>query len=301
MTRQPVVDIKGNSLDDGDGIRTVVFLKGCPLKCVWCHNPEGKDGVPSLSFDPDVCVDCGTCRRICPRGALSRGNEFYVDRTKCDLCLKCADACPSGALSAVGRYLEDEELLDAVLKDRPFFEASGGGVTLSGGEPTCNMEYFAHLCRLFSEAGVNVLVETCGFFDCDAFVEKALPFIDRIFFDLKIFDERDHVRYCGVSNGRILDNFVRLNGTLGADPGKILPRTPLIPGITDTDGNLNAISDFLVRNGVRESRLLPYNPLWLKKNFKIGVRGTVSLPDKFMPAGRVRECEAIYSEKGIKV
>ena len=301
MKKQLIIDIKGNSLDDGNGIRTVIFLKGCPLRCVWCHNPESKDSNSQLSFDPDVCVDCGKCRSICKQKALSKENEFYIDRTKCNECLECVEACPSGALSIVGKYYEDDELLDIIMKDKMFFDMSGGGVTLSGGEPTYNLEYFAHIAKMFHDNGIDVQVETCGMFNYDAFVEKALPYIDHIFFDLKIFDEEEHKKYCGVSNKIILENFSKLNKLLGNNPKRLLARTPLIPMITATEKNLDQISSFLVENGVKESFLLPYNPLWLKKNFKIGVKGEMNLPDKFMPNGDVNKCKKIYRDKGIHV
>ena len=301
MRKQPVIDIKGNSLDDGKGIRTVVFLKGCPLRCVWCHNPESKDSNFQLSFDGDVCVDCGKCRRVCPAHALSKDNEFYIDRSKCNECLKCVENCPTGALSVVGKYYEDDELLDIIMKDKLFYDASGGGVTISGGEPTYNMDYFAHILKLFHDNGIDTQVETCGMFNYDNFVEKALPYLDHIYFDLKIFDEEDHKKFCGVSNKVILENFVKLNELLGRDPDKILGRTPLIPGITATEKNLNAISDYLLDNNIHNSFLLPYNPLWMKKNFKIGVRTEYNLPDKFMPSSDVEKCKQIYRDKGITV
>ena len=301
MKNQLVIDIKGNSLDDGSGIRTVIFLKGCPLRCVWCHNPESKDSNYQLSFDPDICVDCGKCRKTCKMGALSKENEFYIDRNKCNECLDCVNNCPSGALSVVGKTYTDEELLDIVLKDKPFFDASNGGVTLSGGEPTFNLEYFSHIAKMFHDKGIDVQVETCGMFNYDEFVKKALPYVDHIYFDIKIFDENEHKKYCGISNKVILENFSKLNKLLGNNPDKLLARTPLIPGITATEKNLNEISDFLLENGVKESFLLPYNPLWLKKNFKIGVSTTMKLPDKFMPNADVNKCKEIYRKKGIKV
>jgi pyruvate formate lyase activating enzyme len=129
-----VLEIKGNSLDDGPGIRSVIFFKGCPLSCVWCHNPESRKAAPEIAFDGKLCVDCGECRKTCPERALSKIHPFYVDRTLCNLCYLCADACPSGALEKVGKTMTVDAIMEKILPDKPFYDASGGGVTLSGGE-----------------------------------------------------------------------------------------------------------------------------------------------------------------------
>ena len=134
-----IMEIKGNSLDDGPGIRSVVFYKGCPLSCVWCHNPESKKASMEISFDANICIDCGSCRDVCPQKALARQNRFYIDRSKCTLCFLCVDACPSGALDKVGKTMYVDEIIKKILPDKPFFDTSGGGVTLSGGEPTLYM------------------------------------------------------------------------------------------------------------------------------------------------------------------
>ena len=142
-----ILDIKGNSLDDGPGIRSVVFYKGCPLSCVWCHNPESKKSSVEISFDAETCINCGNCREVCPEYALDQGNPYYIDRNRCTLCFACVEACPSGALKRVGETMSIDRVLTKVLPDRPFFDASGGGVTLSGGEPTMYMEFTGQLLR----------------------------------------------------------------------------------------------------------------------------------------------------------
>jgi len=264
------LDIKGNSLDDGPGIRTVIFFKGCPLSCVWCHNPEGKRPGPEISFDPNECTGCDTCMSVCKRNALDRANPYFIDRERCTLCYDCIDACPAEALGRVGRYMEIEEVAAEVEKDLPFFETSGGGVTLSGGEPTLYMEYTAELLARLREMGVHTFLETCGLFDLDEFERKVLPLVDTIYFDLKIINPESHREQCGVSNETILENFKSLYGRHLEGWPEVLPRIPLIPGITATDENLKALADFLFENKVRKLSVLQYNPLWVEKSLKIG-------------------------------
>ena len=139
--RPLILDIKGNSLDDGPGIRSVIFFKGCPLACTWCHNPESKRFEAEISFDAKACIGCDACLSACPQDALSRDNPFFIDRRRCDLCFRCIDACHSGALSRVGQEMGIAEIVARVLDYKPFYDTSGGGVTLSGGEPTVYMDF----------------------------------------------------------------------------------------------------------------------------------------------------------------
>ncbi len=267
MTGTPlVVDIKGNALDDGPGIRSVVFFKGCPLSCAWCHNPEGLDGEAELSWDRDACVDAGDCLEACPEGALQAGREPFVDRDRCTRCFTCVEACPSGALSRVGRPWEVDELVRRLLRDRPFWERSGGGVTFSGGEPTASMGLLGPLaCRLKTE-GVHTLLQTCGAFVRDRFEREVLPFIDLVWFDLKLADPAAHREHCGAGNRTILDNFAWLQRRAP----ELLPRVPLVPGLTDSDENLDALAELLVTHGASRVALVPCNPTWAGKARKLG-------------------------------
>jgi pyruvate formate lyase activating enzyme len=282
-----ILDIKGNSLDDGPGIRTVVFFKGCPLSCVWCHNPEGVRPGVEISFDPRECIGCGSCLRICPQDALSRADPRFVDRRKCTLCFRCAEVCPAGALTRVGREMKEEDIVSAVLKDRPFFETSGGGVTFSGGEPTMFMEFLSGILRKLKGHGVHTLLETCGFFHLASFNDLVYPFLDAIYFDLKLFAPEEHRRFCGVSNHAILENFSRLLSACRADKKEILPRVPLVPGITDTPDNLQAIDRFLQAQQAPQVELLPYNPLWPEKCNKIGMPPAMVRGGAYRPRPRI--------------
>lgn len=297
-----ILEIKGNSLDDGPGIRSVVFYKGCPLSCVWCHNPESKKVPAEISFDPKNCIDCGTCREICPQDALSRDNRFYIDRNKCDLCFLCVDACPSGALDRVGKTMSVDDILKKILPDKPFFDTSGGGVTLSGGEPTLFMDFTSSLLKSLKQNGIHTLLETCGLFDMKKFMVMLYPHLDAVYFDIKIIDSMAHKKFCGVSNEKILDNFEQLYRTASRDGKIFLARTPLIPDITDTESNIKGIAAFLNKLNITEASLLAYNPLWHEKSDKVGAEDPYK-NNKIMTSFRensvVERCRAIFAAAGI--
>jgi pyruvate formate lyase activating enzyme len=298
-----ILDIKGNSLDDGPGIRSVIFFKGCPLSCVWCHNPESKKATPEISFDGTECVACDTCINLCPQHACSRENRFFIDRDRCDLCFACVADCPSGALAKVGREMSIDEIVAKVKNDIPFYKNSGGGVTLSGGEPTLFMDFLSELLKRLKAVGIQVLLETCGLFKLDAFIEKILPYMEIIYFDIKMIDPKKHQLYCGVPNETILENFTKLNKMSVQAGFQIVPRTPLIPGITATPENLSGIADFLHNQGVNQTQLMAYNPLWFDKNKKIGAACPLENDtDKgaWIPQEKIVEYKAIYKEYGIQ-
>ncbi|MBT6340367.1 MAG: glycyl-radical enzyme activating protein, partial [Desulfobacula sp.] len=232
-----ILEIKANSLDDGPGIRSVVFFKGCPLSCVWCHNPESKTLAPEISYDPNACVGCNTCIDICGKKAISSANPFFIDRNICDLCFECVDVCPSNALERVGIKMPIPQIVDKILIYRPFFETSGGGVTISGGEPCLNMQFLSQLLIALKAEGIHNLIETCGQFNLHDFKNLIYPYIDMIYFDLKIWDTRDHKIFCGIGNELILSNFKALQDLYLKGGQKLVPRIPLIPGITDTSEN----------------------------------------------------------------
>lgn len=272
IDKQPlIVDIKGNSLDDGPGIRSVFFFKGCPLSCIWCHNPECRNPRRELQFDQQKCIGCRRCIEACPERALSRENRFFVDRDRCNLCFTCTKVCPAAALTTLGRYWNPTASVVHVLRDKLFFDNSGGGVTLSGGEPTMHMGYVTDLLAALKEKGIHTLMETCGYFDWNEFTEKVIPFVDVIYMDLKLIDAVEHRRYCGTDNTIILENMVRLHQLSRSAKFKIVPRIPLVPGITATEENLDAAARFLQKHGFKRVELLPYNPLWGEKLFSLGL------------------------------
>ena len=303
MQKTPLIlDLKGNSLDDGPGIRTVVFFKGCPLSCVWCHNPESKKATPEISFEKSECVGCNTCIEICPENALDRKNPFFIDRSRCTLCAACVENCPSGALSMVGQAMSIEDIVAMAVKDKPFYKNSNGGVTLSGGEPTLHMDFLSDLLKHLKAEGIHTLVETCGFFEFEQFEKKIMPYINTIYYDIKIYDPDTHKQFCGVRNDRILKNFSKLNAISAENGFELLPRTPLIPNITATEKNLTEIANFLNTQGVQQTRLLAYNPLWHEKNDKIGNQNSFQNNKEmttWIPKEQLETYRAIFTEKGI--
>lgn len=304
-TKKPLIlEIRGNSLDDGPGIRSVVFFKGCPLACVWCQNPEGKSAQAEIAFDAGECVRCDACLKVCSPKALSRQNVHFIDRARCTLCFDCTDVCPSGALERVGRQISPDEIIDVVMKDKPFFDTSQGGVTLSGGEPTLFTDFAGELLSGLKKQNIHTLIETCGHFDMEDFRLRLLPYLDMIYFDLKLMDDGLHRRYTGVGNKRILDNFKELASLTRGTRVTLLPRVPLIPGITDTEDNLRAIAYFLVQTGMRKAMLMNYNPLWKAKTVKLGIDETEAQQKgltKWMNTHRLSQCREVFISAGIEL
>ena len=262
-----VVGLRRFSLDDGPGIRTTVFFKGCPLSCVWCHNPEAIRHGREVAFHQELCVECGSCAAACPAGAVRSRAQGRVERRRCDACGSCAAACPSTALRMVGEAMTVEALVTALLRDRAFFEVSGGGATLSGGEPTAHLGYAAGVARALKREGVHVVLQTCGEFDLETFRSELLPWIDLVHYDLKLADADAHRQYTGHDNARILENFRALARLA---PSRLVPRVPLVPHITATRQNLDALGQIVRESGCRRHALLPWNPGALAKGAALG-------------------------------
>ena len=263
MGRGPLIfDVRRGSIEDGPGIRSVVFFKGCNLHCPWCHNPESIDPMQEIAFFPQGCIACGACEEACPFSACTLGNPQRIDRAACARCGACVDACPSNALRRVGRTYLREEILAILLRDVAFYKASGGGVTFSGGEPTLHMEYAADLLAQLKKRGIHTAIETNGLFLWEAFQRTILPRVDLIMMDVKLIDPEKHREYTGASNDLIIENLGRL---ARERTSTLLPRVPLIPGFTSTADNLGAIRSLLGRLGIERHALLAYHPTWFHK------------------------------------
>lgn len=267
MNRPLITHLRRLSLDDGPGLRTTVFLKGCPLACIWCHNPETIRAGPELLVFADRCLGCADCVPACPERALSDGTPPHLQRELCTACGRCVDVCPTTALQVAGRHYPTAELVELLLRDQPFYQASGGGVTFSGGEPTLFPHYLARVQRSLRARGVHIAVETAGYFSWTIFARTMLPHIDLVLYDLKLFDPTQHRRYTGRGNERILANFVRLCEETNVE---VVPRIPLIPGITTTSRNLSALARFVRGRRCRPLQLLPYNPAGVTKRRALG-------------------------------
>lgn len=262
---QPLIyDIQRYSIHDGDGIRTTVFFKGCPLGCLWCHNPESQSFTRELLINREKCTGCGACVRSCGRGSvfLDQSGTAATDRLKCLKCGECTEVCVNNARSIDGRVYEMRGLLREIEKDSMFYEQSGGGVTLSGGEVMVQpAEYVEKLVDLLYEKGIGVYIDTCGYAPYERF-ERILPHVDTFLYDIKAMDSEQHRRFTGVGNGLILENLVKLS----AAGARIYLRLPLIGNVNADEDFINAVIAFL-KGGVRVDRinLLPYHGIGKSK------------------------------------
>ncbi len=266
-----VTNIQGYSVHDGPGIRTTVFLKGCPLACRWCANPECISPKAELGFLEALCVRCGECWSSCPNGAITGDPTGIpvIDRARCTGCGECAAACARKARVIHGRRMTVDEILEAVVADTLFYDSSGGGVTVSGGEPLMHARFVWCLFEKLHAQSIQTCLETSGHVDVSKFLE-VLPVTDYVLFDLKLMDARNHRRYAGRSNASVLAN-ARL---LATSKKEFLFRMPLIPGINDTSENIRETARFLEGLGERARRieLMPYHRLGESKYASLGRR-----------------------------
>ncbi len=252
-----VFNIMRFALHDGPGIRTTVFLKGCPLRCWWCHNPESQSAEPEIIYFEDRCIHCGECVRACPRGALSveePGPRVLRDVALCEPCGECVQVCPTGARQLAGRAMTVREVLREVTKDQVFFDQSGGGVTISGGEPLLQAEFVEELLAECRARRIRTALDTCGLAQ-PGVLERVRPHVDLFLYDLKLMGRAEHLKYTGVKNDQILRNLEML-----AEAGSpVIVRLPVIPGVNDDGDNLDALAGFMTAHGLRDIDLLPYH------------------------------------------
>lgn len=255
-----VTNIQGYSIHDGPGIRTVIFFKGCGLECQWCSNPECISLLPEVGFVKRLCKQCGKCSEICPTGALIfRDDEFpHINRTLCTGCGKCSEVCTYGAIVQYGKQMSVEEIYDVVYRDKMFYDSSGGGVTVSGGEALLHHELVRNLFVKCHDAGIHTCIETSGYVPSTSIL-LVLSYTDYFLFDLKLLDSEKHLHYTGKSNDMILANAK----TVAESGREILFRMPMIPGINDDMQNIEDTAAFLhsLGNDACRLELMPYHQL----------------------------------------
>lgn len=262
-----VVDIQRCSLHDGPGIRTTIFLKGCPLRCAWCHNPESQSFKPQLSFNSSKCIGCFKCVEVCETKAhFIKDNKHEVDFNKCNFCGKCVDNCSVNALSIVGKLMSTEEIMNVVMKDRHFYESSGGGVTISGGEALANINSALSILKECKKLNIHTCIETSGYTSSES-ISKIIDYVDIFLYDFKLSKDEDHIKYTGASNELILKNLEYIY-----NKGKsIILRCPIIPSVNDNIEHFSAIRDIALKyKNTLKIELLPYHDFGIAKSNNIG-------------------------------
>lgn len=299
-----VFDIQRYAIHDGPGIRTVVFLKGCPLHCLWCANPESINSDPELVVLPNKCIGCGKCVDSCPKGAVKMDQRegMVTDPHLCTYCGTCVEVCPAAARVIYGKEMTVEEVWREVKKDLLFFRNSGGGVTISGGEPGLQPDFVKKLAELFSSRGIHVAVETCGSVNEEAF-SKVISSVDLVLFDLKHLDPEKHKEYTGCSNTMVIGNLKNLASRIagGRKRPELVIRIPLIPGYNTQIKHLRSIAEFLRGlKVIKDIHLLPYHrlgePKYKRLRRKYPLQGLAAMEES-----EAEEYIGIFTGQGFEV
>jgi len=263
-----IFDIQRFSINDGPGIRTTVFFKGCPLRCLWCDNPESQEQLPQLLYFESLCTSCYRCVEVCPTGATKTGADgsIEIDRGLCQACGRCVDACLNEARVISGKTMTVAEVVEIVRKDELFYRNSGGGVTASGGEPTYQPDFLKELFRQCQGYGIHTTLDTCGYIRWEVMAE-ILDYVDLVYYDLKHMATERHEELTGVGNELILDNARRISQI-----GKpMVIRVPMIPGCNDSEENIRAIAEFVTAMKVERVDIVPFHQLGSKKYERLGM------------------------------
>ena len=262
-----VFGIQHFSIHDGNGIRTNIFMMGCPLHCIWCHNPEGMSYRPLLSYSSNKCGGCGACFLLCPETHCMDNGVHRINREICKRCFRCADNCPCQALEQVGKQMTAGEIMEAIIRDKRYYSTSGGGATISGGEPMSQFDFTLAILESCRGEGINTALETCGFARTEQF-ERILPYVDTFLYDIKESDAALHKAHTGADNKQIMFNLEFLS-TKGA---AIILRCPIIPGLNDRKDHF----EFIARltndmPGIKGAEIMPYHKLGASKAARMGI------------------------------
>ncbi len=293
-----VFDIKRYAIHDGPGIRTTVFLKGCLLNCPWCHNPEGKAREQELMWWKERCIGCRDCQTACSKDAISFPDDLLIlDKAKCDLCGACVDACHSDALKLAGRKMSVAQVMKEIEKDMAFYDESGGGVSLSGGEPLLQPDFSSSLLKACKEIGIHTAVDTCGHVGSEV-LARICEHTDLFLYDLKVINDEKHMKFTGVSNQLILENLKKLS-----DSGqKVVARFPLVPGVNDDEKDILELGELVSSlNNVKELSILPYHKAGVEKSRRLGRPADSSFVNYSPSTERLKEIEEILKGFGLQV
>lgn len=287
-----IFNIQRFSTSDGPGIRTVVFLKGCPLNCAWCHNPESKCVTSEIFYKKELCIGCKACADVCSmNGHIFSGANHHFDREKCVICGKCTNVCYSNALEICGEEKNSKDIMDIVLQDKSFYQESDGGITISGGEPLMQYDFTLSLLKLAKEQGIHSAIETSGFSSRD--LTELHQYTNLWLYDIKLFPDDEHIKYTGVSNKVIFDNLYLLD-SIGA---KIILRCPIIPNVNMTLEHFNDIAKLTNSlNNITAIHLEPYHPLGLSKALQLNKK-TSYRNDKFLELSEIEPFANILRTK----
>jgi len=259
-----VFNIQRFSVHDGPGIRTTVFMKGCPLHCRWCSNPESLNPYSEIMASNLRCTLCGKCAEVCPQKAIKLGKIRKIDRLRCDLCLKCADVCPTGAIKAVGQFMTIQEVLGEIIKDELFYQNSGGGVTISGGEPLMQWKFVRNLLKGCQQEGIHTVLDTSGYAPWEIF-QEVLKYVDLCLYDIKHTEPESHKRGTGKNNRRIIENFY-----LTAKSVRTWLRVPVIPGYNDSEENIMNLIHLAKKGNAEKVSILLYHEYGKTKYKQLG-------------------------------
>jgi pyruvate formate lyase activating enzyme len=269
MNEGIIFDIKKYAIHDGPGIRTTVFLKGCPLNCWWCHNPESQKTESEIMLYTDRCIlSCNLCVERCPQKAIKKNGNIIINRKFCDSCGECEDICPSEAIKISGKKITVNYIMEEIEKDTLFYDESSGGITISGGEPMLQIDFLEQILKESKERYLTTVVDTSGYIDFSYF-KRINDFVDLFFYDIKLMNDNLHKKYTGVSNKLILENLIKLSEI----HNNIEVRIPLIEGITDTEENIKLIMGFLKKiKGIKKISLLNYHKGGIAKYDRLGIK-----------------------------
>jgi pyruvate formate lyase activating enzyme len=291
-----VTNIQRCSTEDGPGIRTTAFLKGCPLSCIWCHNIETINPNPQIVWYGVKCIGDQACIEACPNDVLELTKDgMLINREKCEVCGACEDACPTGAMKLMGQKWNAKDLVQELIRDKIFFTTSGGGVTLSGGEPTYQPDFVIEVAKGLKKEDVHVALDTCGYCS-QKILEKILPHVDLVLYDLKLMDSEKHLEFTGVPIQLILEN-ARI---ITEKKVPVWIRTPIIPKHTDFEDNIHAISRFIIENmpTVERYDLLAFNKMCIDKYSLFGLEYPLK-DEELIRKETMEGLAAIAREEGI--